>query len=76
MPPELAIMLPACNEQASVRKVLLECFQEVENPGGRHFISLSEPCDHRRDPQNPESPSRSTRASTRDFLRVDIIRHE
>ena len=29
--PELAIILPVYNEQASVRKVVLEWFQEIEN---------------------------------------------
>lgn len=31
MPAELAIILPAYNEQASVRKVVLEWFQEIKN---------------------------------------------
>jgi glycosyltransferase involved in cell wall biosynthesis len=31
MPPDLAIILPVYNEQASVRKVVLEWFQEIEN---------------------------------------------
>jgi hypothetical protein len=31
MPAELAIILPVYNEQASVRKVALEWFQEIEN---------------------------------------------
>ena len=29
--PELAIIMPVCNEQASVRKVLTEWFHEIEN---------------------------------------------
>lgn len=31
LPPELLIVMPVYNEQASVRKVVLEWFQEVEN---------------------------------------------
>jgi glycosyltransferase involved in cell wall biosynthesis len=31
MPPDLAIVLPVYNEQASIRKVVLEWFQEIEN---------------------------------------------
>jgi hypothetical protein len=31
MPPDLAIVLPVYNEQASIRKVVLVWFQEIEN---------------------------------------------
>ncbi|MEI6070649.1 MAG: glycosyltransferase family 2 protein [Verrucomicrobiae bacterium] len=31
MNPELLVVMPVCNEQASVRKVVIEWFQEIEN---------------------------------------------
>ncbi len=38
--PELAVVMPVYNEQASVRKVVMEWFQEIEN-WTEHFIFLA-----------------------------------
>jgi len=68
-PPELMVVMPVFNEQASVRKVVLEFFQEIENWTERFvFLALD-------DGSTDDTPTILARLHDQLGDRFEVIRH-
>jgi len=69
-PPELLVVMPVYNEQASVRNVVFEFFQEIDNRTGSFvFLALD-------DGSTDDTPAILARLRTQFGDRFEVVRHE